>query len=368
MATKTIRTLRRGRNASTQFNLMVAGHSHTGKTSFVKTLVETLQVRKFHYNDPETPAGTSIFPKHDIQVPTPMLARIEFDDDTGSERIMLRLIDTPGLPIPVNIHKNLAENYTPIANQWTSGIIKYLEAQYEATLLEESKVKRNPKSPDYQTHLCLYILDPTVCLASNGLTPVDRIALGKLCTRVNVILCLGRADTLSTRQLKSLRQMIMDDAVRNDIAVYMFPDDPEEEFEQDAQHMNAELRSLLPFSIINSEETDGAVGLVSADGNRFLGRQYPWGLVEVDNPEHCDFVKLRQTIFGTHLHELRLLTREVYYEQWRTEKLLEVRGSVMGAAANRTSVPGDSAVKNRKTDAAGYSSLPNTLQRLRIEE
>jgi len=48
---------------------------------------------------------------------------------------------------------------------------------------------------------------------------------------------------------------------------------------------------------------------------------YPWGIVEVDNPRHSDFVRLRGAILGSHLGDLKALTEDVLYETYRTEKL-----------------------------------------------
>lgn len=43
----------------------------------------------------------------------------------------------------------------------------------------------------------------------------------------------------------------------------------------------------MPFSIIGSEEE------VEIDGQLARARIYPWGIVEVDNPKHSDFSRLR---------------------------------------------------------------------------
>lgn len=51
------------------------------------------------------------------------------------------------------------------------------------------------------------------------------------------------------------------------------------------------------------------------------GRSYPWGVVEVDNEHHCDFVKLRQMLVRTHMEDLRESTEQGLYERYRTEKL-----------------------------------------------
>jgi septin 7 len=59
----------------------------------------------------------------------------------------------------------------------------------------------------------------------------------------------------------------------------------------------------------------------TSDGRKVRGRVYPWGVVEVDNEDHCDFVKLRQMLVRTYMEELREYTNDVLYENWRTEKL-----------------------------------------------
>ena len=64
--------------------------------------------------------------------------------------------------------------------------------------------------------------------------------------------------------------------------------------------------------------------VVAPDGRQVRGRSYPWGVIEVDNEEHCDFVKLRQMLVRTYMEELREYTNDVLYENWRTEKLLSM--------------------------------------------
>ena len=77
--------------------------------------------------------------------------------------------------------------------------------------------------------------------------------------------------------------------------------------------------SKVPFAVVgaNNEITNG-------DGRKVRGRQYPWGLIEVDNEEHCDFVKLRQMLIRTHMEELKENTNNSLYENYRTEKLIQM--------------------------------------------
>ncbi|KAJ1554574.1 hypothetical protein HK096_002917, partial [Nowakowskiella sp. JEL0078] len=329
------------------FNLLIAGHASSGKSQFLRTLYESLDVKKLHFatevEQSAKGAHPSPFIDGDVLTPTPLPARIEFEEELSGIRILLRLVDSPGLPIPVNIHKSPDRDYSALSNAWSSEIIKYLELQFEATLLEESKVKRNPKSPDYQTHAMLYFIDPNVAIANKGLTPIDRTVMERLSARVNIIPVLAKGDLLSVRQLKTCRKYVMDDIKESGIQVFNFPDDKEEENDPESLELNEELRGLLPFSIINSEiQDDGSIGIpVKADDGEselVLGREYPWGLVESENPLHCDFIRLKQILFATHTDDLKVLTREVLYEQWRTEKLLEVRGSVLGRSSSSSPV------------------------------
>jgi hypothetical protein len=49
--------------------------------------------------------------------------------------------------------------------------------------------------------------------------------------------------------------------------------------------------SKIPFAIVGSN-----TAVKTRDGRIVRAREYPWGVIEVDNEEHCDFVKLRQML------------------------------------------------------------------------
>lgn len=80
-----------------------------------------------------------------------------------------------------------------------------------------------------------------------------------------------------------------------------------------------EIASKIPFAVVGSDQV-----VKTPDGRQVRGRAYPWGVVEVDNEDHCDFVKLRQMLVRTYMEELREYTNDVLYENWRTEKLLSM--------------------------------------------
>ncbi|KXN88072.1 Septin-9 [Leucoagaricus sp. SymC.cos] len=64
-----------------------------------------------------------------------------------------------------------------------------------------------------------------------------------------------------------------------------------------------------------------------ADMKGVFVRRFRWGTVDVLDPEHCDFAALRTAILSTHLKVLKVHTREVLYEKYRTEKLLARRAT-----------------------------------------
>jgi cell division control protein 11 len=61
---------------------------------------------------------------------------------------------------------------------------------------------------------------------------------------------------------------------------------------------------MLPFAIVGSEEE------FMINGDSVRGRRYPWGIVEVDNPDHSDFIRLRQALLVTHLTDLKEITHD----------------------------------------------------------
>jgi hypothetical protein len=177
-------------------------------------------------------------------------------------------------------------------------------------LAEESRIKRNPRFQDNRVHALLYFIPPS----GHALREMDIELMRRLSPRVNVIPIIGKADTLTPGELRGFKKRIMEDIEHYDIPIYNFPYDIEDDDEETVQD-NAELRAMLPFAIVGSEEE------IEIDGEPVRARIYPWGIVEVDNPKHSDFSRLRTALLNTHLADLKSLTHDLMYETYRTEKL-----------------------------------------------
>ena len=74
--------------------------------------------------------------------------------------------------------------------------------------------------------------------------------------------------------------------------------------------------AAMPFSVIGSEKD-----VKTSDGRVVKGRQYMWGVAEVENDDHCDFKKLRSILIRTHMLDLIHTTEEQHYEVYRGQQM-----------------------------------------------
>lgn len=105
----------------------------------------------------------------------------------------------------------------------------------------------------------------------------------------------------------------MQEISANGIKVYSLPDVDEDEDEEYKEEVRL-LKAAMPFAV------SGSTTIIEAKGKKVRGRLYPWGVVEIENPDHSDFVKLR-TMLITHMQDLQEVTQEVHYENYRLQKL-----------------------------------------------
>ncbi|KAI9612458.1 hypothetical protein KEM48_004191 [Puccinia striiformis f. sp. tritici PST-130] len=247
----------------------VVGASGTGRTTFVNTLVD--EKGWLAHADSSDPIAAAEGTSH-IKVEK---KTIELDEDGVT--IRLTVCDAPGFGDNI-------ENESAF-----STIIGYLEKQYDDILAEESRIKRNPRFEDQRIHALLYFIPPT----GHSLREMDIELMRRLSPRVNVIPVIGKADTLTPSELKGFKDRIMQDIEHYEIPIYNFPFDAEEDDDEIVAE-NSELRALLPFAIVGSENEIEA---------------------------HSDFLRLRTALLSTHLTDLKEITHDFLYENYRTQTL-----------------------------------------------
>ncbi|XP_059615781.1 septin-7 isoform X6 [Phlebotomus argentipes] len=267
-----------------EFTLMVVGESGLGKS----TLINSMFLADI-YNQDQHP-GPSLRVKKTVQVETTKVLLKE-----NGVNLTLTVVDTPGFGDAVDN-----------SNCWVP-VIDFVESKYEEYLTAESRVHRKAMS-DSRVHCCLYFIAPS----GHGLKPLDVEFMQRLCDKVNIIPVIAKADTMTPEEVQLFKKQILNEIAQHKIKIYDFPEPLEDEEEAKALK---QLRSRVPFAVV------GANVVIEVDGRKVRGRRYPWGVAEVENLEHCDFIALRNMVIRTHLHDLKDVTNNVHYENYRCRKL-----------------------------------------------
>lgn len=132
----------------------------------------------------------------------------------------------------------------------------------------------------------------------------------KLDKKVNIIPIIAKADTISKAELQKFKTKIFDEIRSNGVEIYQFPTDDESVTE-----VNTTMNSHVPFAVVGSTE------MVRCGNKMVRARQYPWGIVQVENENHCDFVKLREMLIRTNMEDMREKTHTRHYELYRQMRL-----------------------------------------------
>ncbi|NXF35196.1 SEP12 protein, partial [Nyctibius bracteatus] len=270
-----------------EFNIMVVGQSGLGKSTMVNTLFKSKVSRKASQ------------PNQEERIPkTVQLQSITHVIEEKGVKMKLTVTDTPGFGDQINNE-----------NCWDP-IIKYINEQYERYLREEILITRKRKIPDTRVHGCVYFVPPT----GHWLRPLDLEFMRRLSKIVNVVPVIAKADTLTLEERAEFKQRIQEDLKTHAISVY-----PQEDFDQDPDDrvLNDRIREKIPFAVVGADQEH------QVNGKRVLGRKTKWGIIEVENPAHCEFPLLRDLLIRSHLQDLKDITHNVHYESYRVRRLNE---------------------------------------------
>ncbi|GJQ81340.1 hypothetical protein Trydic_g20552 [Trypoxylus dichotomus] len=268
-----------------EFTLMVVGESGLGKS----TLVNALFLTDLY---PERVVPDAIEKSNQTVKLEPSTVEIE----ERGVKLRLTVVDTPGFGDAIDNTDCFTE------------IIHYIDEQFERFLRDESGLNRK-NIMDNRIHCCFYFISPF----GHGLKPLDIEFMKQLHNKVNIVPVIAKADVLTRKEMQKLKKTILDEIAANGIRIYSLPEcdsDEDEEYKEQVK----QLKQAVPFAVC------GANTLMEVRGRKVRGRLYPWGVVEVENPEHCDFIKLR-TMLITHMQDLQEITQQVHYENYRSERL-----------------------------------------------
>ncbi|EPY51314.1 septin Spn6 [Schizosaccharomyces cryophilus OY26] len=271
------------------FTVMLCGSSGTGKTTFCNTLFSSL------VKPPKTDDNFGKEHKQkEVQIEKTK-AIIEEDDF----RLNLTVLDTVGFGDFIN-NKDCWDVVT-----------EYLDDQHEKYLLHDQQSLRIQRK-DSRVHVCLYFIKPV----SYGMLPLDVVAMKKLSKHVNIIPVIAKADSLTKNELDSLKGKINRILQAQKIDLF-FPSAV-----YSADEIARDLSQACPFAIVATTEA------ANRKNEGKIGRTYPWGMSEIENNDHCDFLKLKDLIINNHMLELVQSTEKVIYERYRQEQLTNRKNGI----------------------------------------
>ncbi|KAK3656371.1 hypothetical protein LTR56_003073 [Elasticomyces elasticus] len=91
-----------------------------------------------------------------------------------------------------------------------------------------------------------------------------------------------------------------------------------------------------------------------------VGRHFPWGFADPNDPLHCDFVRLRDSVFSEWRSDLRDLARTKWYENWRTSRLKNLPGTGRQRVSGRGGITPVAVVPKEGRSVGGQARLSST--------
>lgn len=283
---------------SINFSIMIIGESGSGRSTLINTLCGGNAIIPTSLTVNQDPFTKKLTLRHE---------NVELEDNEG-HKISLNIIDTPNFANLINCDEDFKI------------IVDFIRHQYDEVLLEESRVKRNPRFKDGRIHVLVYMIYPT----GHGLSEIDVKFMLHVNNLVNIIPVIAKADCLTPKELQLNKQLILEDLNNYGINYYKF-----NEYEYELDYIDDEiveynkyLNSLVPFAIIGANEYQENP---SPDDDDLLKLRILNPIntkpINIENPEINDFTVFKNILLITHLNEFKELTHDLIYENYRTEAL-----------------------------------------------
>lgn len=278
------------------FSMMIVGESGSGRSTLINSLCGGNSI---------VPTSLTILSDPFTKALTLRHENVELEDNEG-HKISLNIIDTPNFANSINCDDDFKV------------VVDFIRHQYDEVLLEESRVKRNPRFKDGRIHVLIYMINPT----GHGLLEIDVKFMQHVNNLVNIIPVIAKADSLTPKELLLNKQLILEDLINYKIQYFKF-----NEYEHELDYTDDEiiaynkyLNLLVPFSVIGANTFEESAEEDDMLKLRVLNPAYAKP-INIEAPEFNDFTILKNVILITHLNEFKEITHEIIYENYRTEAL-----------------------------------------------
>ncbi|SCV04072.1 LAMI_0H13190g1_1 [Lachancea mirantina] len=285
-------------------NLLCVGKKGLGKTTLINTLFNQElqdpasakvddQLANLKLEDPEKAGEAQETPvKPKVQINT-----ISTTIEENGVQLALNVIDAAGFGDAIDN----TDAWEPIVREIDSRFDQYLDA--------ENRIDRT-SIQDNRIHACVYFIEPS----GHCLSDLDLTFCKSVHEKCNLIPVIAKSDILTDEEIEQFKIVIRSQL--QEAGVNLF-EPPHYSIDDDETVKSSKsLSSKIPFAVVGSTKE-----VATPDGRQVRGRQYPWGIIEVDNAAHSDFVYLRDLLIRHYLEELRERTSNVLYEHYRSEKL-----------------------------------------------
>lgn len=281
---------------SINFSIMVVGESGIGRSTFINSLCGGNSIVPTSSTADQDPFSKKLTLRHE---------NVELEDNEG-HKISLNIIDTPNFANSINCDEDFKI------------IVDFIRHQYDEVLLEESRVKRNPRFKDGRIHALIYMINPT----GHGLSEIDVQFMLHVNKLVNLIPVIAKSDSLTADELKLNKKLILEDLNSYEIKYYKFNEYEYEEdyIDDEIIEYNKYLNGLSPFAVIGANEFKNVNGEDELLKLRVLNPIHSKP-INIEMPEYNDFTILKNVLLITHLNEFKEITHVVIYENYRTEAL-----------------------------------------------
>nr|AAN63566.1 septin 3 [Coccidioides immitis]AAN63567.1 septin 3 [Coccidioides immitis] len=274
-----------------QFNVMCVGQTGLGKSTLINIIFASHLIDSKGRLTPDEPVRSTT----EIQTVSHII-------EENGVRLRLNIVDTPGYGDQVN------------NDRCWDPIVKYIKDQRSAFLRKELTAQRERYIQDTRIHCCLFFIQPS----GHALKPIDIVVLKKLSDVVNVVPVIAKSDSLTLEERSAFKERIKEEFAFHNLKMYPYDND---ELDDEERAVNAQIKDIIPFAVVGSEKS------IIGNGKQVRGAKNRWGVINVEDESHCEFVYLRNFLTRTHLQDLIETTSQIHYETFRAKQLLALKES-----------------------------------------